>query len=316
MVVRNAPVISQQVHDDVEPVRVEVVEHLDVTPRMRRVRFAGDVAALPADGPTDHAKIFFPTMPGVEPERPEIGPRGLLAPLPGRSRPYREYTLRSVADGVVEVDFVRHGSGLAGSWVEDPAGALWLYGPRSSLVADPRDWYLLGGDETALPALTRWLARLPATASATVFVEVADAAEEQELPSSAAVDVHWLHRDGAEPGTTTPPRRRRRRLVPTRGGGARLDGRRGVGPAPRPSPAARPAAHRVDRPRRLLAPRRGGHRSRLIPGCAIRRAGAADRTVDARGGGCDRAALRDAHSHALSRCSRGALRRATRCAHR
>lgn len=203
MVVRNAPVISQQVHDDVEPVRVEVLDFLDVTPRMRRVRFAGDVAALPADGPTDHAKIFFPTMPGAEPERPEIGPRGLLAPLPGRSRPYREYTLRSVADGVVEVDFVRHGSGLAGSWVEDPAGALWLYGPRSSLVADPRDWYLLGGDETALPALTRWLARLPATASATVVIEVADAAEEQELPSAATVDVRWLHRDGAEPGTTS-----------------------------------------------------------------------------------------------------------------
>ena len=202
MVVRNAPVISQQVHDDVEPVRVEVVGSVDVTPRMRRVRFAGDVATVP-DGPTDHAKIFFPTMPGVEPERPEIGPRGLLAPPPGRSRPYREYTLRSVADGVVEVDFVRHGAGLAGSWVEDPGGALWLYGPRSSLVADPRDWYLLGGDETALPALTRWLARLPATAAATVFVEVADAAEEQELPSPAAVDVRWLHRDGAEPGTTT-----------------------------------------------------------------------------------------------------------------
>lgn len=202
MVVRNAPVISQQVHDDVEPVRVEVVGYTDISPRMRRVRLAGDVV-LPGDGPTDHAKIFFPTMPGVEPERPEIGPRGLLAPLPGRSRPYREYTLRSVADGVVEVDFVRHGSGLAGSWVEDPAGALWLYGPRSSLVADPRDWYLLGGDETALPALTRWLARLPATASATVFIEVADAAEEQELSSDATVAVHWLHRDGAEPGTTT-----------------------------------------------------------------------------------------------------------------
>ena len=188
MVVRDAPVISQQVHDDVEPVRVEVVEHLDVTPRMRRVRFAGDVAALPADGPTDHAKIFFPTMPGVEPERPEIGPRGLLAPLPGRSRPYREYTLRSDGRrrGRGRLRATRLGARRARGWRTRPGrSGSTARAPRS--VADPRDWYLLGGDETALPALTRWLARLPATASATVFVEVADAAEEQELPSSAAV---------------------------------------------------------------------------------------------------------------------------------
>jgi NADPH-dependent ferric siderophore reductase len=203
MVVRNAPVISAQAHDDVEPVRVEVVDVSEVTPRMRRVRFAGDVDGLPVSGPTDHAKLFFPTSGAAEASRPEIGPRGLVAPLPGRPRPYREYTLRSVADGVVEIDFVRHGHGLAGGWVEDPGGALWLYGPRSSLRHDPRDWYLLGGDETALPALGRWLRSLPSDAVGTVFIEVADAGEEQTLPGPAGMSVQWLRRDGAEPGTTT-----------------------------------------------------------------------------------------------------------------
>ncbi|MDT7742973.1 MAG: hypothetical protein QOE59_2051 [Actinomycetota bacterium] len=206
MVVRNAAVIAQVVHD-VEPVRVEVVDARDVTPRMRRVRFrattTGAVAALPVTGPTDHAKLFFPLEPGAEPGRPEIGPRGLVAPPAGRPRPYREYTLRAVDEDVVEVDFVRHGAGLAGRWVEEPHGALWLYGPRSSLVVEPRDWYLLGGDETALPALARWLGSLPADASGLVLIEVADAGEEQALAGPPGVEVRWLPRDGAEPGTTT-----------------------------------------------------------------------------------------------------------------
>jgi NADPH-dependent ferric siderophore reductase len=208
MVVRNAPVITQEAHD-VEPVRVEVAGARDVTPRMRRVRLrattTGAVAALGAlaTGPTDHAKLFFPLERGGEPGRPEIGPRGLVAPPPGRPRAYREYTLAAVEDDVVEVDVVRHGSGLAGRWIEDPAGSLWVYGPRSSLVVEPRDWYLLGGDETALPALTRWAAALPATATGLVLIEVADAAEEQPLPVPGGVAVRWLHRDGADPGTTT-----------------------------------------------------------------------------------------------------------------
>jgi NADPH-dependent ferric siderophore reductase len=206
MVVRNAPVITQVAHD-VEPVRVEVVGADDVTPRMRRVRFRattpGAVAALPVNGPTDHAKLFFPLGPGGEPERPEIGPRGLVAPAAGRPRPYREYTLRAVHDDVVEVDFVRHGSGLAGRWIEEPHGTLWLYGPRSSLEVEPRDWYLLGGDETALPALTRWLGSLPAAARGLVLIEVADAGEEQSVAGPPGVEIRWLPRDGAAPGTTT-----------------------------------------------------------------------------------------------------------------
>jgi len=206
MVVRNAPVLTQAAHD-VEPVRVEVVGSHDVTPRMRRVRLrattTGAVAALPLTGPTDHAKLFFPLEAGGEPEPPEIGPRGLVAPPPGRPRPYREYTLAGRDGDELEVDFVRHGSGLAGRWVEDPRGALWLYGPRSSLVAGPRDWYLLGGDETALPALTRWLAALPPDAVGSVLIEVADAAEEQDLAAPPGVGIRWLYRDGAEPGTTT-----------------------------------------------------------------------------------------------------------------
>lgn len=207
MVVRDAPVVLHVEHSEQarRPRRVEVVDVLDPTPRIRRVRLAGDLHDLPVSGPTDHAKLFFPAAPGEEPPQPEFSARGLVAPPAGAPRPYREYTLRrhDPAAGTVDVDLVRHGGGLAGRWAEDPRGALWLYGPRSSAVVQARDWYLLGGDETALPALARWLEALPPV-PVHVVAEVADAAEEAylgEVPSH--VTVAWRHRDGAGPGTTT-----------------------------------------------------------------------------------------------------------------
>ena len=58
------------------------------------------------------------------------------------------------------------------------------------------DGYVLIGDDTALPAIARRLAELPAGAPACVMVEVEDAASEQTLPSRAQVSWHWLHRKG------------------------------------------------------------------------------------------------------------------------
>lgn len=53
-----------------------------------------------------------------------------------------------------------------------------------------------------LPSIVRRLEEFPAGARVIVFVEVADAAEEQPLTSHADVRLTWLHRDGAAAGTT------------------------------------------------------------------------------------------------------------------
>ena len=34
------------------------------------------------------------------------------------------------------------------------------------------------------------------------LIEVADVAEEQEIERPSGIELHWLHRDGAAPGTT------------------------------------------------------------------------------------------------------------------
>ena len=63
------------------------------------------------------------------------------------------------------------------------------------------EWYVVGGDEAALPAIGTLLEAMPSTMRAYVFAEVEDAAEEQALSSDAPFEVTWLHREnGAMPG--------------------------------------------------------------------------------------------------------------------
>jgi NADPH-dependent ferric siderophore reductase len=76
-------------------------------------------------------------------------------------------------------------------------------GPRGSLVVpDTFDWYLLAGDETALPAIGRRLQELRAGVRVFAFIEADGVEDEQHFETSADLRVVWLHRKGAEPGTT------------------------------------------------------------------------------------------------------------------
>src|SRR5699024_3722268 len=62
-------------------------------------------------------------------------------------------------------------------------------------------WYVIGGDETALPAISRWLGELGPDALVQVFIEVQDAADES-YPLPSGHDITWLHRGTAPTGTT------------------------------------------------------------------------------------------------------------------
>lgn len=183
---------------------VERVE--DLSPTMRRVALGGpELAGFVADGPTDHAKIFFPHVPGDEPALPDP------ATWAGRQDERyvcRDYTVRTFVPSSDELvlDMAVHSHGPAGRWIAQarPGQRLGVYGPKSTkLPPVDRDWYLLAADETGLPALTNWLERLPAGPAVHAFVEVGDAADEVHLPGRDGVTVTWLHRGTAEPGTTT-----------------------------------------------------------------------------------------------------------------
>ncbi|CRK60102.1 Iron-chelator utilization protein [Alloactinosynnema sp. L-07] len=180
--------------------RVPVVRVERVSPHMARVTVSDESLASLAGASTDTNVMlyFYPedvTLP--EPLTLEAA-RGLWSQV----RPLtRTYTVRrhDPATNEVDFDFVLHGdSGPASAWAERAAvgDELIFVGPSPAYQPDPAaDWYLLAGDETAIPAIGQILAALPADKRVLTFIEVADAAEEQALAG-----VTWLHRDGVPPG--------------------------------------------------------------------------------------------------------------------
>ncbi|MGH3755737.1 MAG: siderophore-interacting protein [Pseudonocardiaceae bacterium] len=157
-----------------------------LTPRMTRVRLIDEsLAAVP--GQT--LKIYVP----------DLASGRLVA---------RDYTVRDYdpAGPSLDIDVVLHGEGPAASWARrvQPGATLEFVGPSGRYRPDPHaDWHLFAGDETALPAIQAYVAMLPADARVFLYVEVADAAEQQPIPGSARPAVCWLHRGGRAPGTTT-----------------------------------------------------------------------------------------------------------------
>ena len=186
---------------------MRIVRAGNVTPHMRRLTLAGDNLTRFGSGGL-HVRLLLPKDRQAAPCWPVTGEDGRPDWLRGGERPdVRIYTIRriDVARGEVDIDFVMHeGEAMPGARfaaTAQPGDIVGMTGPGGGDAAQA-DWYLLAGDETALPAIARILERLPSTAKAVVRIEVADAREEQPLPSLAGTDIRWLHRNGAAPGTT------------------------------------------------------------------------------------------------------------------
>lgn len=151
-----------------------------VTPNMIRLVFAGDdLADFVSLGFDDHVKIFVPG-PAGEPAMRDYTPRAF-------DRDARTLTL----------DFAVHEAGPATRWALEarPGDRLEVGGPRGSMVVSPTfDWWLVIGDETALPAIGRRLEELPAGAKALSVAAVTGADEEQVFASRADHQATWVHR--------------------------------------------------------------------------------------------------------------------------
>jgi NADPH-dependent ferric siderophore reductase len=200
------PRAPQRLRHDTRMRLLEVTSVEDITPRMRRITLSGDMAGFVSPGHADHIKAFF-FPEGVEPKVVPIGPRGAEF-APGEQPQMRDYTPRywDVAAGTIVLDFVLHGDGPASSWAAQVAigQKLVIAGPRGSLVVPATfDWYLLAGDETALPAIGRRIEELPAGAKVLAVIEVEDEREEQRFATATEMTLHYVHRQGRPAGTTT-----------------------------------------------------------------------------------------------------------------
>ena len=164
--------------------RALTVFHVEaLTPRMRRIAFtSNDLSDFTSDAPDDHIKLFFPQADAAD-AKPTM----------------RDFTPRAFnpAAGTLIIDFAPHQAGPATQWASqaEPGQILEIGGPRgSAIVPDDFDYYLLVGDETALPAIGRWVGELRAGVPVTTVVLVDDSSEQQPLPTRAALTSIWVHR--------------------------------------------------------------------------------------------------------------------------
>lgn len=199
--------------------RAEVARVVDVTPNTRRITLTGEDLTpgmmgagferppFRSDGFDDHVKLVVPHADGTV---PHIGTQeeNRFAWNPDAFTRTRDYTVRSwdPETNTFDVDFVRHDHGLAASWAyrAQPGEEIYFAGPKScALRNDEAEWHLLVGDETALPAIGRWLAEAPEGTRGRVIVEVPTGADRQDIPTAADVRIDWLVR-GDTPAGTSP----------------------------------------------------------------------------------------------------------------
>jgi NADPH-dependent ferric siderophore reductase len=152
-----------------------------LTPHMMRiVLYGSDLQGFHSPSPDDHVKVFFPCADG-------LGKNG------------RDYTPRLFDPERLEltIDFVLHAGGLGAEWARAAAlgDELEIGGPRGSTVVHAPDaWWLLIGDETALPSIGRRLESMAKGTHAYCVLAVTGLDGQLTFESPAELEVEWVHR--------------------------------------------------------------------------------------------------------------------------
>ncbi|MVA37113.1 siderophore-interacting protein [Agrobacterium vitis] len=151
-----------------------------VTPMMLRLVLTGpELEGFKSLSADDHIKVFaFDAAGRVE---------------------RRDYTPRhfDVSRNELTVDFAMHEAGPVTNWARDAVvgDAAKIGGPRGSVILpEDFDWWLLIGDETALPAIGRRLGDLSRGTNVTTMVSVSGPEEEQVFTTKTNHEAVWVHR--------------------------------------------------------------------------------------------------------------------------
>ena len=186
---------------------------------LRREQLSAHMVRIVAGGPgfadyvnngfvDRYVKVVFP-QPGVDYPEP-LDLWAIRETMPREQWPHtRTYTVRWVdmAARELAIDFVVHGDeGLAGPWAAraEPGDSLIFTGPGGAYNPDPAaDWYLLAGDEAALPAMAAVIESLPEHARGVAFIEVGSDADVQEIAAPAGLKLVWLQRGGIPAGESS-----------------------------------------------------------------------------------------------------------------
>ncbi|WP_417581353.1 siderophore-interacting protein [Pelagibacterium sp.] len=182
---------------------VTLLDRQVLTPGMVRLTFGGEgLRTFRSTGIADeYLRLFFPNSETGKLHLPHISDDGRWTYPDGQdSILCSTYTVRRYVENgddiTIDIDFVVHAGGLASEWAQNaPLGAHITINKPRGLYDPPSDlaWQLLVADATGLPALSRILEQTPQHVQSRVFVEVAQAQDEQILPLHEAATVTWLH---------------------------------------------------------------------------------------------------------------------------
>ena len=186
-----------RVRHDLRFRKLEVRDVAQITPNLVRVTLGGDeLVGFVSSGFDDHMKVIFPDEVTGEIKLPDMSlPKGSDS---GPKPTMRDYTPHHFdpSGNTLQIDFVLHNAGPATAWARQAKSGqhLGIGGPRASFITTTDfDWHLLIGDATALPAISRRLAELPAGSQAVVLLEVDTPEDEINLTSAAQLNVTWVH---------------------------------------------------------------------------------------------------------------------------
>ncbi len=173
------PVITRHRHE-LKRRNLTVQTVTAITPHMLRIVLHGaDLSDFTSLGFDDHIKLFLDN---------------------GSDKPtMREYTPRAYdcAAQTLTLDFAIHEAGPATKWAlsAKPGDPLHIGGPRKSAVIAPVfDWYLLIGDETALPAIGRRVEELGPETKVLTVVAITGAEDIQNIETEADHTAYWVYR--------------------------------------------------------------------------------------------------------------------------
>ena len=162
--------------------------------------------------PTLGGDEFFQLIP-LDPDRPDQITAGMamsdIQAIPDDERPAGAYyTTRRRRPHAGELDvwvvLHDHDGGVSG-WAAHhavPGAAVALWGPRRGYEPPPTTTsHLLICDETGLPAALAITEALPADHPVTLIAETIDADHRPPVPARPALDLRWVERGDAAPGT-------------------------------------------------------------------------------------------------------------------
>jgi len=169
------------------PRPLTVIARQAITPNMLRVTLGGPgLTGFPDGQAGGYLKLRLPSDDG----KPCV----------------RTYTISAQRDGELDIDFALHAdmqghAGPATQWAVDtvPGEVLEVGGPgMAKPLPQGHDFYVIAGDMPSLPAISVNLAALPSDARGFTAIEISTAADRQDLPCPAGVEIVWLVK---EPGT-------------------------------------------------------------------------------------------------------------------